>query len=315
MVDFLYPLLALFLEVAVDKIVNTMDTEAVFNSEALKDDKQKIRVVQEELKAAAKETEANTQTAEANTEVDMLAALKVAMQAAEANTESDTQAAVLAALQAAVHAATQAGQAKLVQRCGIVLGSVNALSTVEIDGESKADKVARDEKMNKRFKLKLERIKKSLKGGKHGLATCEGAGILLCNALAPAGRAVWKGGETSTSDWIRRELTGETSIFESKQEMECDCCPSVEIVAGHSTLIAGEIKTNIDARGDATKQMREQVQLLEFGLWSIFGDTIKADKIVKKGHLFVLEAKDNHQGLKYTVEEDGISIFVYKVGH
>ena len=260
-VDFLYPLLPVFLEAAVYQVVKTVDEEAVLYSEAFEDAQQKIRKVQEELKAAKQMT-----------------------------------------------------KAKLVQRCGIVLGAVKELGAVTIDGESKTDKVAREKKMNL-FTLKLERIQKSLKGGKHGLATCEGAGILMCNALVAAGRAVWEGGKTSTSDWIREEYIGKNSIFDFKQEMECDCCPFVEIASDHCTLEAGEIKTNISLKGQATNQMREQIQLLEFGLWCIFGKTIKAEKIVKKGRLFVFEAKANQQSLEDTVEDDGISIFVYKVGH
>ena len=245
-------------------MVRIMDGKAVFNFAALEGPKQKIRAVQEKLKAD-----------------------------------------------------TQLEKAKLVEYCGIVLGSVKELSTFEIHGESKTDKGARRKNMNKRFRLKLERIKKSLEGGKHSLATSEGAGILMCNALAAAGRTVWEGGETATSDWIREKCIGEKhSIFEFKKEMECDFCPSVEIKPDNSvTLTVGEAKANIEARGDATKQMQEQVRLLVFGLWFIFGDTIKAETIVKKGHFYVLEAEADHQGLEDTVEEDGLSITVHKMGN
>ena len=116
--------------------------------------------------------------------------------------------------------------AKLVQRYGIVLGLVNKLSTAPIDGESKTDQVAREKKLNKRFKRKRKQTQKSLKDGKPGLATSKGAGILMCNALADAGCAVWEGGETATSDWIREQC-----IFDFEEEI-----PSVEIAFDFSRL-------------------------------------------------------------------------------
>jgi len=259
-IDFLNPLLPVFLEAAVDHVAKTMNEEAVFNSEALEDAKQKIRDVQEKLQAD-----------------------------------------------------TQADKAKLVEYCGIVLGSVKELSTVQIDGESKTDQFAREKKMNKRFKRKLERIQKSLKDdGERGLATCEGAGILMCNALAAAGRAVWEeGGETSPSDWIRKQC-----IFDFKEEIECDLRPSVEIVSDFVTLMVGEIKASIKYLKAAKCQMIEQIRLLEFGLWCIFGNELETKSIVKKGQFFVLEAEADHQSLENTFDdEQGISIFVHKVGH
>ena len=95
-VDFLDPLLPVFLEAAVNEVVRIMDGKAVFNFAALEGPKQKIRAVQEKLKAD-----------------------------------------------------TQLEKAKLVEYCGIVLGSVKELSTFEIHGESKTDKGARWKKMNK----------------------------------------------------------------------------------------------------------------------------------------------------------------------
>ena len=258
-IGFLHPLLPVFLEAAIDHVVKTVDEEAVFNSDALEDAKQKIRLVQQKLKAA-----------------------------------------------------TQPNKAKLVEYCGTVLGSVMELSTVPIHGESKTDQVARDKKMNKRFKGKLERIQNSLKDeGGRGLATSEGAGILMCNALAAAGPTVWEGGETSTSDWIRQQC-----ILDFKGEIECDLCPLAKIVPGYVTLMVGEIKASIKHLKTAKGQMQEQLRLLEFGLWCIFGNEFETMNFLKEGHLFVLEAGADRQSLKSTFDKKlGISFFVHRVGH
>ena len=144
---------------------------------------------------------------------------------------------------------TRPDKAKLVEYWGIVLGSVKDLSTAPINGESKTDQVACEEKLSKRFKRKLERIQKSLKDeGERGLAACEGAGILMCNAFAAAGRAVWEGGETATSDWIRKKCT----ISNFKEEISF-----VEIVFDLSPLWSAKSRhvSTISTRLNTVKQM------------------------------------------------------------
>ena len=75
-----------------------------------------------------------------------------------------------------------------------------------------------------------------------------------------------------------------------------------------------EIKASINYFNAAKYQMIEQTRLLEFGIWSIFGNELEPKNIVKKGQFFVLEAEADHQSLKSTFdEEQSISMLAQSV--
>ena len=192
--------------------------------------------------------------------------------------------------------------------CGITICTVKKLSETTLVGENTESPAlqARAKLMNARFKRKLDRMKKAFEG-KHDLATCESAGIMLLSFLSHAGKEVWKGGETGLRTWVR---SGSEDIFDFKEEIECDLMPLVSVVSQHATLMVGEIKSTIDDYGKACKQMLYEAKLLELGLFFLVQDNFAS--IVKKGHLFVLEARKNDQRLEPKLQENDLSVFVHQ---
>lgn len=191
---------------------------------------------------------------------------------------------------------------------GKLLGAVSKFGADFIVGEeSKEHKDERVRSMTGRFKRKLERIKRA--SDKNGLTDCSGPGIMFCCALSRAPKEDW-GNEQNLQAWICRD---EFDVFDSIEEVECDIRGSVSLVGAHATISCGEIKSTLTRKAykSAVAQLQLRSSLIEFVLRQIFGERFIMHTI-KKGHLFVLEADDDHQNFCHR-EEGDLSVFVHRV--
>jgi hypothetical protein len=200
--------------------------------------------------------------------------------------------------------------------CGLLLSAVKGMGggkdargkdLVVVVGESKEQKQQRISAMTGTFKQKLERIK--IATDNNGLVDCSGPGIMFCCALTKAPKEDW-GIESRLKAWI----DGTDLNFEHyRQEVECDIRGSVSLVGSHATISCGEIKTTFtcEAYASAVAQLQLRSSLVEFVLRQIFGERFIMNTI-KKGHLFVLEANEDHQNFSHK-EEGNLSVFVHRV--
>jgi hypothetical protein len=200
--------------------------------------------------------------------------------------------------------------------CGLLLSAVKGLGggknargedLVVVVGESEEQKQQRISAMTGTFKQKLERIKRAT--DKNGLVDCSGPGIMFCCALTKAPKEDW-GSESRLKAWIDHT---DLNFEHYRQEVECDIRGSVSLVGSHATISCGEIKTAFtrEAYASAVAQLQLRSSLVEFVLRQIFGDRFITNTI-KKGHLFVLEANEDHQNFSHE-EQGDLSVFVHRV--
>jgi hypothetical protein len=182
---------------------------------------------------------------------------------------------------------------------------IDTLNLDEVDWEKKIGLtigILSKLKLISRFKRKLERLKVTASGD---LTSCNSAGIMLLSALAEGGKDVWGKTDGEKCEWIESNI----DVFAFKEEIECDLTPMVSVVQKYATIMVGEIKTSINRYTDAKKQMICMVDLLHLGLFFVVGEPFHS--VVKKGYLYVIEAKENDQRFAGEID-DGISMFVYK---
>jgi hypothetical protein len=212
-------------------------------------------------------------------------------------------------LEAAKESLSNEEQPNLSAICGKLLGAVSKLgANVIIGEESQEHKDKRVKSMTGRFKRKLERIKRA--SHKNGLIDCSGPGIMFCCALSKAPKEDWGNEQNQLQYWIRSE---NFDIFDYNEEVECDIRGSVALVGSHATISCGEIKSTFhrEAYASAVAQLQLRSNLVEFVLRQIFGKRFTTNTI-KKGHLFVLEANEDHQNFSHEVEGD-LWVFVHHV--
>ena len=187
--------------------------------------------------------------------------------------------------------------------CGSTLHAVKELSETPIEGEDPSALKTRAKLMTARFKRKLDRMKLAFQGD---LESCKSPGIMLLSFLSCADKEKWGQGKKGLREWAESHSS---KIFDSQEEIECDCTPSILAIDQHATIQVGEIKSSLAQKGKACEQMELQAKLVELGLFALVRDDFQ---IVTRGHLFVLEAPDDSQSLQST-EMRGISLFVHRV--
>jgi hypothetical protein len=191
--------------------------------------------------------------------------------------------------------------------CGRLLWAVARLGTKErVGNESEKQRDKRVKRMTGRFKRKLERLKNGFTCRDREdisgvLATCSGPEVMFCCALPYAPKKDW-----SSQGALCKWLCDSCDIFDYNEEVECDLRGSVSLVETHATISCGEIESN----ASAVKQMELRSKLVEFVLQCVFGH--RFDKIMKKGHLFILEMTNEDQRRAAALGDGGeLSIFVY----
>jgi len=87
----------------------------------------------------------------------------------------------------------------------------------------------------------------------------------------------------------------------------------VALVGSHATISCGEIKSTFhrEAYASAVAQLQLRSSLVEFVLRQTFGERFIMHTI-KKGHLFVLEADEDHQNFCHK-EEGDLWVFVHRI--
>jgi hypothetical protein len=188
--------------------------------------------------------------------------------------------------------------------CGLLIEAVKALGTEnQVGSETLEEKDKRVKTTTGTFKRKLNRLKAGFTEG--GLATCAGPGVMICCALSGAPKGLWEK-EQDLCNWIAKN----SDIHDWMEEVECDLRGSVMLAGANATISSGEIKSSMHGYGEAAKQMKLRVGLIEFVLQLVFEN--RFTNVTKKGHLFVLDRSDENDQQTRTTQDSGeISIFLH----
>ena len=181
--------------------------------------------------------------------------------------------------------------------CGRLLGALQKLGNrLVFEGETIESREHIEKRLVKMSMgncyKKVERIKRAFKDGKEDLLSDDGPGILLCCAVVQY-KATKKSGNFKKIDLLKNWIAKKSDIRYTNEEVEFDARGNVTLSKNNATIVTGEIKSSGKRSSEGAHQIIFRINLVVFFLDTVFQKRIK--KIVRKGHLFLLEDDNDSQ--------------------